>query len=421
VSGGWRVANESWWPFPSVNELRLRASEGTAGGRPNFADRFEVFSVGTGGTLVLATLGNERLKPERTRERGFGVDLTTHNRFSVSVVYATQKTEDQLINVPLPRVFGFSSQWLNAGTVEGRSIEVETNFRAIERPGLSWNIGIVADRSRNEITEFDRPCFSTAQQRRCAGEKIGQFVGFQWAKNFDHISNIHSAAARDQFQVNDDGLLVAVGSGNTWQDGVAKELWGTQVEVEGRTYDWGMPISRLDDDGLRSLHINGDGNPDLRFGFNTQVQWRNFQFHALLDGQLGGHIENRTQQRQTQWLRSSLVDQSGKPEHLKKPASYYVAGLYDGNNRNDWWVEPAQHLRVREIALSYRLDPSRLSYLENLGIDNLTLSAAGRNLWVWHKDAFTGWDPVAGSATNASESFGYPAFRTISFRAEVQF
>jgi len=63
ASAAWRLSAESWWPFPNtLNEFKLRYSRGTAGGRPSFADRFEVFGVGTSG-LTLGTLGNTRLKP----------------------------------------------------------------------------------------------------------------------------------------------------------------------------------------------------------------------------------------------------------------------------------------------------------------------------------------------------------------------
>lgn len=420
VSGAWRMASESWWPFPNVNEFRLRLSQGTAGGRPNFADRFETFSV-SDGRLQLTTLGNQRLKPETTREREFGVDIVTHDRFSFEIVYAEQRTTDQLLNVPLPKLFGFGQQWLNAGTIEGNTLEFQARFRAIQQPNFSWTVGLVGDRSRNRITEFDAPCFTSGQQFFCEGERIGRFVGAQWATTFDHLSNIHSDGVSDHFQVNDDGLLVAVGPGNSWRDGVSQELWGTTVDVEGRSYDWGMPIVRVDEEGNRATHVTGDSNPDLRFGLSNQVRWGNLSFFALVDGQVGGDIENRTQQRQTQWLRSELVDQAGKPVERKKPDTYYVQYLYDGNRRNSWWVEPADHLRLREVSVSYDVDPSRLAVLQATGMSQLTLTLNARNLWTLTKDEFTGWDPVSGSPTNAQESFGFPSFRTLTGKIEIQF
>src|SRR5690606_37962069 len=56
VSGAYRMAQEPWWSIDQISELKLRYSRGTAGGRPNFADRFETFSLQTGGGLTLSTL-----------------------------------------------------------------------------------------------------------------------------------------------------------------------------------------------------------------------------------------------------------------------------------------------------------------------------------------------------------------------------
>lgn len=418
-STAWRMASEEWWPLPDVNEFRIRYSRGTAGGRPNFSDRFEVFSVGTGGSLSLQTLGNRRLRPEKTTEQEFGLDVVAFGRTSLELVYARQETVDQLLNIPLPVMFGFGSQWQNAGTVKGNTIEAHLQVRAMERPGFDWTVGAVADRSRSRITEFDRPCFTTGFQYRCAGQRIGTMVIPAWATGFDDIANIHTAAVRDQFQVNDDGLLVAVGAGNSWQDGVAKELWGTQVEIEGNMYDWGMPIIRVDEEGLRTIHEVGDGNPDLNLGISNHFRWRNLSLYALLDTQIGGQVYNATAQRMHQWARSAAQDQHDKPEERKKPLNYYVAYLYDVNRDNSWWVEDADYVRLREVSLSYSLDPSLVPFIAGAGIDAVRLSVVGRNLALWTD--YTGYDPSLGTPMNRRDNFNYPSYRTFTFGVDVQF
>ncbi len=418
-SSGWRMAREDWWPLENVNEFRLRYSRGTAGGRPNFSDRFEVFTVGTGGTLSLQSLGNRRLRPEKTTEQEFGLDVEVLGRLALNFVHARQTTEDQLLNVPLPMLFGFTSQWQNAGTVEGESYELEARFQAIETPQLSWSVGAVADRSRARITEFNSPCFTTGFQFRCAGEEIGSMVIPAWATEFDHVRTIHSDAASDHFQVNDDGLLVAVGPGNSWRDGVSNDLWGTQVEVEGQTYDWGMPIIRVDEDGLRTRHEVGNGNPDLNLGIFSNVRRGNLQLYVLLDSQIGGQVYNATAQRMHQWGRSAQQDQHNKPDELKKPLNYYIAGLYDVNRDNSWWVEDADYLRLREVSVSYGFDPTRFNFLAGTGMQRMTLSLVGRNLALW--TGYTGYDPSVGSPLNRRDNFNHPNYRTITASVDIQF
>src|SRR5690606_22859743 len=74
-SAAWRIAEEPWWSVDDITELKLRYSIGTAGGRPNYADRFETYAFTAGGGLEKATLGNRFLKPERSIEQEMGIDL----------------------------------------------------------------------------------------------------------------------------------------------------------------------------------------------------------------------------------------------------------------------------------------------------------------------------------------------------------
>jgi hypothetical protein len=88
----------------------------------------------------------------------------------VQLSYAKSKVEDQLIEIPLAGLYGYTSQWQNAGTVEGNTIEGTFEAQIIASPRFNWRLGLVADRTRNRITEFDRSCFQTATVAyRCAG------------------------------------------------------------------------------------------------------------------------------------------------------------------------------------------------------------------------------------------------------------
>ena len=118
----WRLAQESWWPLADVNEFKLRWSIGTAGRRPGFSAQYETYSV-SGGTIRPVTLGNKDLKPQRSTENEFGLDMVLFNTASIGVTYANTMSVDQLLSVPLPKAGGFSSQWQNAGTLESNTWE----------------------------------------------------------------------------------------------------------------------------------------------------------------------------------------------------------------------------------------------------------------------------------------------------------
>jgi TonB-linked SusC/RagA family outer membrane protein len=238
TSAAWRMAEEPWFNIAAIDELKLRYSRGTAGGRPNFGDRFETYNFTDGGGLEKGTLGNRFLKPERSLEQEFGVDVIVRNRVSLQLTHARTRTEDQLVSVPLPAGFGFSNQWQNAGTMEGNSWEGTIEATAIDRPGLRWSIGLVADRSRHEITEYNRRCFRTGTASafyRCAGERLGTMYGTRFLSSIDELGE---GLPANEFQVNDDGLVVWVGAGGDWRN----HQWGTSSTGLDITYGWGLPI-----------------------------------------------------------------------------------------------------------------------------------------------------------------------------------
>jgi hypothetical protein len=414
----WRMASESWWPWKAFNEFKLRASQGTAGGRPDFNDQYETFSFTEGGGLEKATLGNKFLKPELATEREFGVDAIFRNRFSLQLSYARSKVQDQLILVPLPGFFGYTAQWQNAGTVEGNTWEGTLEAQLVQRPNFTWRLGLVADRSRNRITEFNRSCFTTNTiAYRCAGETLGAMYGFRFIGGANELP-ADAASRAAEFQVNDEGLLVWVGPGNAYTDGETKHLWGTTTTIGTTNYGWGMPITLKDATGSSAVVKIGDGNPDFHFGVSNNVSWRNFTAFALVDAQVGGQVYNQTNQRMYQWGRSADVDQVGKAQEKKKPVDYYVA-LYAANDPTGYFVEDAGFVKLREVSLRYRFGRQLTSALARFGAEGASVAVIGRNLLTL--TGYKGYDPEVGGVLTRLDSFDYPRYRTITGSFEISF
>jgi TonB-linked SusC/RagA family outer membrane protein len=419
ASTAYRLSEEAWFPLKSVfNEFKLRASQGTAGGRPDFNDQFETFNFVEGGGLVKANLGNRFLRPEYSKETEFGIDAIIRNRYSIQLSRARQKTTDQLILIPLAGYFGYANQWQNAGTVTGNTWEGTIEAQVIRRPNFNWRTGFVADRSRNRITEFNRPCFVTGTIGfRCAGETLGNMYGFRFMRGAGELPASIGARA-NEFQVNDDGLLVWVGAGNTFTDGETKRLWGTSTTIGSGVYRWGQPITALDSLGNAAVVRIGDGNPDFRMGWSNTIGWRSVQLFMLWDAQVGGDVYNQTRQRMYQYARHTDVDQAGKPQELKKTTDYYVA-LYAAASPTDWFVEDASFVKLRELSLKYRLPRSFNAALARMGAEQASLSLIGRNLLTFTR--FSGYDPEVGSVLNRIDSFDYPRYRTLTGSVEILF
>ncbi len=421
-SGAYRVSEENWWKWRSINEFKLRFSRGTAGGRPSFNDQYETFAFNTAGGVLKQNLGNRFLKPELTTETEIGVDAIFKDRYSIQISHADTKSVDQLIQIPLPAYYGFASQWQNAGTVKGSSLEGTIEAQLISRPSLSWRVGLVADRSRHKITEFNRPCFQTNTIAfRCGGVSLGEMYGFAFAKRVEDLPADAQGRA-NEFDVNDEGLLVWVGLDGQGQPKsytqgeVATGGWGSGATIGTSTYGWGMPITIRDATGSNAVVRIGDGNPDFKWGVSNSVSWRSFDIYALVDAQVGGQAYNQTNQRMYQWAKSADVDQTGKAQELKKPIEYYV-NLYAANNPTDYFVEDAGFVKLREVSLRYRITGRPLSWFSRLGATGASISLIGRNLMTFTD--YKGYDPEVGGTLVRIDSFDYPRYRT--FTGSIEF
>lgn len=416
ASASYRMAQEYWFPFQSITEFKPRVSVGTAGGRPGISWQFETWSVGSSGGVSKGVLGNRFLKPEHTTEIDMGLDIIFQNRHQLELTYARQTTVDQLISVPVPAVTGYVNQYQNSGEISGHSYELTFSSQLMSSPRFSWNTTFIADHSSSEITEWNRACFNTTVGRRCQGVNLSEMWGQKLVRNPNQLRQEHiESGSTNQFQVNNDGFLVPVGDAD-FRDG----LWGTRVEIDGRMYDWGIPIVELDENGNSLVQYIGDGQPTANLGWMNQFRIGNINLHMHLHSELGGNIYNATKQRLYQHERHADLDQAGRPEQYQKPTDYFQA-IYNFNNVTDFFAESGNYLKLRELSASYRLPQSWLSAV-GLGraMDSLSFGVVGRNLLTFTN--YDGFDPEqAQGAFLRRDNFGWPIGRTLTLTVDATF
>jgi hypothetical protein len=119
-----------------------------------------------------------------------------------------------------------------------------------------------------------------------------------------------------------------------------------------------------------------------------------------------------------QYFRSSDTDQAGKPDELKKTTDYYIK-YYAANLINDWFVEDASFLKLRELSVRYTVPTARIPLLAGTGVDALRIGLVGRNLLTF--SGYSGYDPEVGSPLERMDDFVYPPFRTITAIVEIEF
>jgi TonB-linked SusC/RagA family outer membrane protein len=436
VAGRWRIAEEPWFTWNAFDELGLRYSIGTAGGRPRFEAQYETYNVAAG-SVSPDNLGNRLLKPEHTTEHEVGIDATMMGgRLGFTATYAQSKTEDQILEMPLPRYTGFSDQWQNAATLQNKTWEFSIDGILLRTNSASWSARVLFDRTRSVITEMNVPPYrygvggqglgSVFYAR--AGEKMGTYYGVKYAKA---CGDLPTGVSCDGFAVNDDGYLVWVGSG-----GLASRAWGTNsgaTTVRGSSLMWGTPFAGECTDPVtekRGLACPlGNSLPDYSVGFSSTFSFKGFSLYGLLEAVQGFDIYNQPLQWALFRRNIGMMDQTGIPQEDQKPIGYYDA-LYNvsGLQPSNVFLEDGSFVKLREVAVSYRLGSNQLRYLPGLrALNGISFRVSGSNLHTW--TSYRGYDPEIGSdggdtgsqAIARVDGYRYPNFRTWKLGVELNF
>ncbi|MGH7613966.1 MAG: SusC/RagA family TonB-linked outer membrane protein [Gemmatimonadales bacterium] len=445
ASLAWRLTQEPWWPTTRVNELKLRGSYGTSGGRPRYDAQYETFTVGAGGIVSPTQLGNTSLGPERNTELELGADMLMFDRLLINGTYARSETKDQILEVPVERASGFASQWRNAGTLRTTSWELTLNMPIIQRPNLTWSLGFTYDRHRTFIKEMSVAPFSfgsatqatTTMFRAVPGERFGTFYGRKFLTSCSELPaplNADCGGAQSAFQFNDDGFLVWVGRGNSWRDGISENLWQEALPGANAPWgvglNWGMPIILRDNTGAARTVPLGNSLPDFRFSVTQNFRWKHLTVYALLDASIGQDVWNQGRHWAHLDFLAREIDQEGKSVETAKPIGYYwragppdqagLGGFYDLLAPNNRFVEDASYAKLRELLVSYAIGPI-------LGVGNWEVSVVGRNLFTITD--YKGFDPEVGQAggnassalLNAVDAFTFPSLRSLTFGLSTSF
>lgn len=466
-SFAWRVSQEPWWFVPSLNELKLRASIGTAGGRPGFSSQYETYIL-SGGQVTPSTLGNRFLKPETIREVELGVDAELFHRIGLNLTHAKSNAFDQILLVPSPAVTGFGSQYQNAGVLQNKTWEASVNVPILDNfHDVTYSTRFIYSTNRAVITHLYVPSFNfgaTAQNTGALflakeGERYGTFYGRAFATSCAQLPAQMAASCGSpgaDFQRNSDGWIVWVGQGNTVNDGITKNLWNAKLPANSPFYaptaagtngflnpaiavNWGMPIIVRDSSGTAVQTALGNPLPNFRWGLSQNLSYKGFSAYALVDAAIGQHVYNQGRGWSYLDFLEGREDQTGKTVEAAKPIGYYyraaapdgvgIGGFYDQLGANNAVVEDASYAKLREVNIGYHI-----GHFARLGGD-WSLALIGRNLHTWTK--YTGFDPEVGlgavsgtrstangagsAAINAIDAFTFPNLRSYTFSLSTSF
>jgi len=431
ASGALRLPQLLGWQG-GPQELRLRASYGTAGLRPNFFAQYEVLRA-SGGTFVKDQLGNRLLRPAHSGEFEAGFNTEFWNgRFTIEYNYSDKKTRDEIVQAPLLATTGFSSQWRNIGALQSKSHELALGAQLVNTRDMALQLNITGSRVREYITDWPLPSqvFGTtgdwAGFEYAAGIRLGTMAGNRWVKTLDQLYLDPAKAAANgagatfdpaKYEVNYDGYLVLKANRGTANERPIPIVACRDAKLN--------PVACAAGETPTSRFFLGVASPDFRMGFNTSFSYKRFAIAGLLDWNYGGQITNVTAHWATQDCADVRCDQAAKPADQRIAEGFYSTGLYNGAAASEAYVENANFLKVRELSVNYTVSHGQLGSI-GLGrfLNEVRVGLIGRNLATITK--YSGFDPEVAPAADdpfkgRTEWFQYPPFRTITGFIEIAF
>jgi TonB-linked SusC/RagA family outer membrane protein len=462
ISAVWQVSKEPFWNIGFLDEFRLRASRGTAGTTPPFDAQYEVFNVSATG-ITTGQAGNATLRPETTTELELGTDFNLFHRLGVEVTYAHGKTKDQILPVGSPAAKGFATQWQNAGTLVNKTWEVALTLPVMNNKNFYWNMRGTWDRNRTYIDELFVPeflytggtaqgtgsfFFITADKGLSNGFQKNRYGNIWGRKFYKTCGDLPTSVQGDcgdgkSYQVNDDGWLVWVGAGNSYRDGITKNLWQTKLPKANSPWATELwfghpivdrPLAGEAGEGVGITQIIGNVFPDYRFTFSNDIQYKRLTLYGLVDATIGNEINNQGEGWGLLDISSAYFDQANKSVETAKPVGYSwraggtestgTGGFYDLLGPNNYVVESGSFAKLREVSLTYKV--GRIA-----GVGDWTVGVIGRNLFTI--TGYSGYDPETGVSGNGNNSpsgsglinqtdaFGFPNLRTFTFSLSTRF
>jgi TonB-linked SusC/RagA family outer membrane protein len=164
AQASWVISDEPFFPRSSpVSNLRFRAAYGAAGQQPGTTDAARFFTAATStirGTdfsgLIVGSLGNPDLKPERSIELELGFDAGLFNDAAhLEVTYYRKRTRDALVQRRLAGSLGGpQSQFENLGSVQNKGLEAVLNLSTNVASGVGLDVTLSGSRNSNKLIKL---------------------------------------------------------------------------------------------------------------------------------------------------------------------------------------------------------------------------------------------------------------------------
>ncbi|MDO5663885.1 MAG: TonB-dependent receptor [Bacteroidia bacterium] len=415
LSVAWRINNENFMRHTTkVDDLKLRFSTGKTGSTniPDFSYRQYIQSGGVHNTygedltLVLRnTLPNKNIRWEMTTEYNAGIDLSLFNhRLYGSFDLYYRYTDGALAPAPNKLETGISVYYANIIDMSNRGFELQLGGDIIRNKNFTWNSEINLSSNRNRIEKLNDAILDDLSDGFIVGQPTGVMRGYVVEKIVQTQEEINVLNQKAEEKGRSAYQNLATGPG----DYLYKDL-------DGNGY-----IDEFD----RKVITNPE--PKLFGGWTNTFQYKNFSLSILSQFSYGGKaiweslLTNIGQPLGTNIIRQVYKNTwtpentgANYPRLVNAPESWLNSAI------NDRAVFDNSFFRIKNVSLSYDVNPDKL---EKLGILGLQFNLNFTNLLTFTR--WPGLDPDISSnfaSGMSSNTDPYPSSRTMSMGVRVNF
>lgn len=383
----------------TINVAKLRAAWGQSGGLTAIGPftRFTNYGPtnfsGLSGLIPSTQLGSIGVRPERQTELELGADFAfLNNRLGVEFTYYNKVTNDLLLTRTLAPTSGFSTLLQNVGTLTSNGVELMIRAVPVETESFKWTVTGIYNQNRSIINGIEGGFLQITdgfgQVAVVNGQQLGVFRTFFGARNPDgsYLLTPAGLPQRERGRSNPDGTATPQRDAN------------------------GQPLATAP----QALRVVGDPNPDFTASLVNEFAIDKFTLRVQIDGMYGQDVFNFTRRVGANPNYGGLADYA-RELRGEVPLGWnnaLFALLGD-------WVEDGSFTRLREVAVSYEINPQDL-----FNIRSIRLTATGRNLFLLTN--YSGWDPEVntGGQRTAVRGFDFvevPLPRSFSLGVQLTF
>jgi TonB-linked SusC/RagA family outer membrane protein len=391
ASVGWRISGENFMKdSKSINDLKLRASWGKVGNDEGIGDYGyrELYQPNAQGNYTLSQLRNENLQWEQTTQTNLGLDLTMFDsRLTFTADAYLKKTNNLLINQPLPNSVGFGQIVSNVGSMENKGLELALSTKNVVGKKFTWSSDLNISFNRNEVTDLGDKVssinFGGIYERDAAirvevGRPLGSFFGYISNGVNPQTGNI------DYADLNGDG----------------------EINSSDRTFI-------------------GSAQPKFTYGINNTLAYGNFGLTFLFQGVQGNDIFNASRMElegvnDSKNQLATVLNRWTTPGQITDIPKAIQNDTYN-TYTSSRYIENGSYLRLKTATFSYNFGQMSLGKLK---MSKLMVYASGYNLVTFTK--YNGLDPEVNQYDANGPSMGidygtYPQSRTFLFGVNVGF